>query len=154
MKHILLKGEKNEEEFGKNEMIELNRVACEFLVFKHGLKPTSKHKKLLANEIQDLFPKIQYKNFLQQMNDKFKNMNRKPKPKAVSKVERLDARASRPNAEDNGTDFEEFMKTHKISPDGLQENETCSENEADYLMEEIIIVNDDDDYDDVEYLTQ
>lgn len=81
MKHIVVKGEKNEEILNKGELIELIKAAINFLVVQHGPKPGFAERQSLTEMIHKLFPQLDPKMILKKLNQRVTNVNRIPKVK-------------------------------------------------------------------------
>lgn len=114
-------------------MIELNRAACEFLTLKHGLKHRAEERKLLADDINAIFPRIEAEKILKKITDKLKNERRIPK--ATKACDQTQLRKKNDTISSNRKiDYDELLQSHNIGAT-VKGNDDCSE---EYLDDEEI----------------
>lgn len=79
LKHIVSKGEKNEEAISIFEIISLIQAAANFLMARCGQKPEIKQRKSLTATIVKLFPRLNANTILKKLDQRIKNVQRTPK---------------------------------------------------------------------------
>lgn len=83
MKHVVLKGEKNEEELSKHEMVSVIQAAANFVIAQLGHKPSIEDRKSFAATIVKLFPKLKANEVFKKLDQRLKNVLRTTKVKKI-----------------------------------------------------------------------
>lgn len=77
----MAKGEKNEEDLNKGDLIELIKAASNFLIAHHGPNPKLQERKSLADLIHKEFSQLDPRMIFKKLTQRAKNLNRLPKVK-------------------------------------------------------------------------
>lgn len=171
LKHIVSKGEKNQEDLSKREVTQLINTACNFLIARHGSNPNILHRKSLGGTIYALFPRLEVEKICKKLTQRVVNLKRVPTVmKSHESVEafvsnrKIDEKVFQTVAvesKNEGKDFEDLLEVHKIALLDGAENESCTTNydeefldDEDETIESFSIASNKTDDGDVLYKTE
>lgn len=117
LKHIVIKAEKNEECLNKIETIHLMQVSANLLIARHGMKPNLVQRKSFAATITDLFPQLDVQSVLKKLNQRIKNVGRRPKVqethvRAINK--QIDDYDNLDRPAESVSDYDDMVTAHNI----------------------------------------
>lgn len=130
LKHIVLKGEKNEENLNNSEINDLIRAACNFLVAQHGPNPKQADRTLLADSIHVQFPRLDSKLIFKKLSARTINIRRprkvnkarnriKAETKTIESNGKTDGKDSSSDDEDpDEADYDELVTSYNIVTNG------------------------------------
>lgn len=113
MKHLIQKGERNEEEFAKKEISDIIHSTAELIKSKHGYSASVKLRKPYSDSLHEIFPQFSTEMVDVKLGQRMRNMrrpanrNRKPKEIVPNEATATDI--------DAGIDFEALVSKFNIS---------------------------------------
>lgn len=106
MSHLIQKGERNEEDFGKNEIIDIIRLTGELIVAKHGYHVDVRVRKAFSASVNKIFPKLSIEMIDEKLGQRMRNMQRPANQNKCKNKGKI--------SPDGAIDFEDFVECFNV----------------------------------------
>lgn len=117
LKHFVVKNENNEGDLAGNDVVDLIRAAYDFLVDRHGPKHGKVDRTSVANDLHELFPKLDARVILNKLSSRRYNQRRPPKKSKIRNGAQFGRTTMSNGASDTDTnvDYEDLLEISIVS---------------------------------------
>lgn len=110
MKHLIQKGDRNAEELGKREIIDIIQSTSELIKIKHGLSVDARKQKSFSECVHEIFPQLSTEVIIVKLAQRIRNMRRTGNQKKCKKTDEYSLVKDHGNA----IDFENCLEGNHI----------------------------------------